>query len=195
MLPIPAHAKGLIFDCDGTLVDSMPLHRELWDELIVQYGVTLPPGFIDSHAGMPTESIIALINQEYDKQIDAKDFSKQKEARFISRLSEIEPIEPVVATARHYLGKLPMAVVSGGIQPNVHGSLTTIGALEWFPVILTANDPIPPKPAPDLFAEAARMIGLKPEECHAFEDGDPGIVAAKAAGMTVTDVRTVLTTI
>lgn len=188
----PAGTAGLVFDCDGTLVDSMPLHTLLWDECLAPFGVTLPRGFIDLHAGKPTDIIVEIINAEHGVTIDGAEFLDLKESRFRSRLSEVGPIEPVVETARRYRGVLPMAVVSGGCRENVVESLKAIGALDWFDVILTADDPIAPKPAPDLFLAAAERIGVAPTKCHAFEDADAGIQAARAAGMTVTDVRDIV---
>lgn len=191
MIEIPPGTLGLVFDCDGTLVDSMPLHTRLWDECLASYGVRLPVGFIDLHAGKPTEVIVAIINREQSASIDPVEFLHLKEGRFRARLGEVGPIEPVVATARRYRGGLPMAVVSGGCRENVIESLKAIGALEWFDAILTADDPIAPKPAPDLFLAAAERLGVAAGRCHAFEDADAGIEAATGAGMTVTDVRLV----
>ena len=189
MIDLPNHVRGLIFDCDGTLVDTMPLHRRLWDELMAEEGVELPPGFIDSHTGRPTTVIVEIINREQSLSIDPREFRERKESRFRASQEPLDPIEPVVETARRHREKLPMAVVSGGCLSNVEHSLRSIGVWEWFPEVLTADDPIAPKPAPDLFLEAARRIGVPADACHVFEDGDTGIVAAKAAGMSVTDVR------
>lgn len=192
MIEILPGTAGLVFDCDGTLVDSMPLHTLLWDECLVPFGVKLPKGFIDVHAGKPTDVILEIINTEHGVSIDALEFLDAKEGRFRERLSEVGAIEPVVEIARRYRGVLPMAVVSGGCRLNVVGALAGIGALDWFDVILTADDPITPKPAPDLFLTAAKMMGVAANKCHAFEDADAGIQAALGAGMTVTDVRVVL---
>ena len=189
MIDLPRHARGLVFDCDGTLVDTMPLHKRLWDEMMAEQGVELPPGFIDAHTGKPTTVIVEILNRERGLAIDPLEFRERKEQRFRSSEKPLQPIAPVFATARHYLEKLPMAVVSGGCRANVEHSLRSVGAWDWFPVVLTADDPITPKPAPDLFLQAAKRIGVPAEECHAFEDGDTGIAAARAAGMSVTDVR------
>ncbi len=192
MIEIPAGTRGLVFDCDGTLVDSMPLHTRLWNECLEPFGIQVPKAYIDTHAGKPTDVIVEIINAEYGLSIDPVGFNHEKERRFRSRIAEVGPIEPVVATAKRYRGELPMAIVSGGIFENVSLSLKSIGALGWFEAFLTADDPITPKPAPDLFLAAADRIGVPPEACHAFEDADAGIEAARAAGMTVTDVREVL---
>lgn len=190
MIDLPPGTRGLVFDCDGTLVDSMPLHILLWNECLEPHGVQAPASFIDTHAGKPTDVIVEIINAERGVAIDPKAFEEEKERRYRERIGEVGPIEPVVATARRYRGELPMAVVSGGVRLNVEASLRAIDALDWFEVLLTADDPIAPKPAPDLFLAAAERIGVRPGECHAFEDADAGVEAARAAGMTVTDVRT-----
>ncbi len=192
MIELPAGTLGLVFDCDGTLVDSMPLHILLWNECLVPHGVQVPKAFIDTHAGKPTDVIVGIINREHGVAIDPVAFEEEKEGRFRERSSEVGPIEPVVATARRWRGELPMGVVSGGVRENVVASLRSIDALEWFDVLLTASDPIAPKPAPDLFLAAADRLGVAPERCHAFEDADAGVDSARAAGMTVTDVREVL---
>ena len=192
MIDLPAGVAGLVFDCDGTLVDSMPLHVLLWNECLRPHGVQVPKAFIDLHAGRPTDVIVEIINREHGVAIDPAAFEQEKEGRFRERIAEVGPIEPVVATARRWRGELPMAVVSGGVRENVDASLRAIGALEWFEVLLTASDPIAPKPAPDLFLAAAERIKVAPEKCHAFEDADAGIDAARAAGMTVTDIREVV---
>jgi len=190
MLELPPNTTALLFDCDGTLADTMTLHYDAWYETLLEYGVDCPREFIDEHAGVPTDLIVAEINVRWKVDLDADLVTSVKEARFEKQLHRTEPIEEVVATARAYRGKLPMAVVSGGIQKMVVATLEAIGVLDLFPVIVTADDPVAPKPAPDCFLDAARQLEVAPAGCHVFEDGDPGIVAAKAAGMTVTDVRT-----
>ena len=192
MIDLPPGVRGLVFDCDGTLVDSMPLHILLWNECLRPHGIQVPDSFIHTHAGKPTDVIVQIINGEHGLAIDPAAFNEDKESRFRDRIAEVGPIDPVVATARRWRGELPMAVVSGGVRENVTASLRAIDALDWFEVLLTASDPITPKPAPDLFLAAADRIGVPPERCHAFEDADAGVDAARAAGMTVTDVRDVL---
>lgn len=189
MIDLPTGVAGIVFDCDGTLIDSMPLHRQLWDDCLRPYGVSLPPDYIDTHAGKPTDVIVDRINHEFGVRIDATEFQEVKEGRFRERIDEAPPIGPVVELARAHRGRLPMAVVSGGCRANVVASLEAIDAADWFAVVLTADDPIAPKPAPDLFVEAARQIGVDPRSCHALEDADAGVTAARAAGMSVTDVR------
>lgn len=192
MLELPHDRRGLIFDCDGTLVDSMPLHHRLWNECLAEYCVQVSEEFIETHAGKPTDVIVEVINAERGLEIDPAAFEHEKESRYRKLVHEVGPIEPVVAAAEHFRSYFPMAVVSGGVRANVVASLRAIDVLDWFPTILSADDPIAPKPAPDLFLAAAERMGVPPQHCHVFEDADAGVAAALAAGMTVTDVREML---
>lgn len=192
MLPIPPDTAALLFDCDGTLADTMTLHYEAWHETLLPHGVDCPRSFIDDNAGVPTTTIVTEVNRLYSKSLDAQFITDEKEARFHERIHLAKPVEEVLATAHAYFGKLPMAVVSGGTRDMVHAILKCIDAEHLFPVVITANDPVAPKPSPDVFVAAAERLGVPSEKCHVFEDGDPGIVAARAAGMTYTDVRVVL---
>ncbi|MEM9658771.1 MAG: HAD family phosphatase [Planctomycetota bacterium] len=192
MLELPYDRRGLIFDCDGTLVDSMPLHLRLWNECLADYCVQVTEDFIATHAGKPTGVIVEIINADRGLEIDPASFEHEKESRYRELVHEVAPVEPVVAAAEHFRWHFPMAVVSGGVRANVDASLRAIDALDWFKVILSADDPISPKPAPDLFLAAAERLGVPPAHCHVFEDADAGVQAAHAAGMTVTDVRELL---
>jgi HAD superfamily hydrolase (TIGR01509 family) len=192
MLPIPPGTAALLFDCDGTLADTMSLHYAAWRETLLEHGIDCPRSFVDLHAGVPTHGIVAEANKLWGTTLDGDAITEAKEGRFLKLVPQTLPVEEVLATARAYFGKLPMAVVSGGGREMVHATLTAIGALDLFPVIITASDPVAPKPAPDVFLEAARQLGVPADKCHVFEDGDPGIVSAQRAGMTYTDVRLVL---
>ncbi|WP_425400570.1 HAD family hydrolase [Aeoliella sp.] len=192
MLPIPEDTTALLFDCDGTLADTMTLHYEAWHETLLLHGVDCPRSFIDEHAGVPTDLIVEHVNARWGTSLDPHAITEEKENRFREVLHLTEPIEEVLATAHAYHGKLPMAVVSGGPLDVVSATLVAIHAFDLFPVMVTASDPVAPKPSPDIFLEAAKQLGVDPAKCHVFEDGDPGIVAAKAAGMTFTDVREVI---
>lgn len=192
MLPIPPGTLALLFDCDGTLADTMTLHYDAWHATLLPHGVDCPRSFIDTHAGVPTHGIVSEINKLWGVSLDADTITAEKEARFATQIHLTKPVEEVLATAHAYFGKLPMAVVSGGTKEMVHAILETIDALDLFPVIITADDPVAPKPSPDVFLEAARRLEVPANKCHVFEDGDPGIVSAQRAGMTFTDVRLVL---
>jgi HAD superfamily hydrolase (TIGR01509 family) len=192
ILEIPDWIRGLIFDCDGTLVDTLPLHYAAWGETFAERGLTCPLEFLLRHNGKPTDLIVALYNIEFNQAIDIRQFTRDKERRTYVRLDQARPLAPVAAVARRYYGHLPMAVASGSTRANVERALQAAGLWELFPVALTADDGLPPKPAPDLFLEAARRIAVEPRYCQVFEDADSGLEAARRAGMLATDVRPAL---
>ena len=153
MLPFPSDTEALLFDCDGTLADTMTLHYAAWRETMAAHGVDLPREFIDKHAGVPTDLIVEDINNCWGVTLDPPAISEEKEDRFRLHIELVEPIEEVVATAQSYFGKLPMAVVSGGPVDVVTATLEQIDVLDLFPVLVTASDPVPPKPSPEVFLE------------------------------------------
>lgn len=189
VISISKGVKGLIFDCDGTLADTMPIHIDAWAATFEEWGVSCPPEFIECVKGMPAERIVAEYNRRYDCQIDADAFAAEKNRRARERLAEARPIQPVVDIVLQYRGLLPMAVASGGTRDNVLLTLDVIGLTNDFVTIITANDPVEPKPDPQIFLEAARRLGVEAASCQVFEDGNPGLEAARKAGMVVTDVR------
>ena len=189
MIHIGPDVRGLIFDCDGTLADSMPLHMEAWEQAFVGSGEPYRPEFLDPLRGMHEEEIVVLYNQRYQRNLDPRAVVDRKHAHFKKSVHLIEPVESVVEVVNRFRDELPLAVVSGGRRETVTLTLEGLGIVGFFSVVLTADDPIPPKPAPDLFLEAARRIKVAPELCHVFEDGDMGLDAARRAGMTATDVR------
>lgn len=188
-IPVMTDVRGLIFDCDGTLVDSMPIHLSAWMETFVHFGEVCPPEFLPQYNGMPSRQIIAIFNAKFGRSIDPTEFAIEKDKRVEGPLRKVKPIEAVTAIVKNYRGKVPMAVASGGKRKSVIRSLDAIGMRDWFDAIVTADDPVAGKPEPDIFLEAARRIGVEPAGCQVFEDGDMGIEAAKRAGISVVDVR------
>ena len=188
-IEVPGYIRGLIFDCDGTLVDSMPLHMKAWENAVASRGGLWEPEFFSSKKGMPEEDIVVLYNARYGVCFDPVDTVRAKHQFFRSRASEFKPIPHVVNIVLKYREVLPMAVASGGTLENVSLELEALHIRGFFKAILTADDDIKPKPAPDIFLEAAKRLGVAPEYCQAFEDGDLGLEAARIAGMLPTDVR------
>ncbi len=186
---VPDYIKGLIFDCDGTLVDSMPLHMRAWEYAIREKGGTWDLEFFVSQKGMPEEDIVVLYNTRFSSELDPSDTVKTKHRFFRAHAAEFKPIQHVVDVVMKHQGRLPMAIASGGVRENVELELKTIKVRRFFSVILTADDDIKPKPSPDIFLEAAQRLGVAPECCQVFEDGDLGLEAARIAGMLPTDVR------
>ena len=189
MIHIPPQVKGLIFDCDGTLADTMPTHWKAWHETFAVYGKTCPQAFLDRCLGIPAVEIVRMYNMTYGEKIDPWRFAEDKDIRAHEGLAHVGPIVPVVDLVRCYHGKLPMAVASGGIRMNVEVSIEAIGLQNYFEAIVTADDDVPPKPSPAIFMEAARRLRVDPVYCQVFEDSDVGLEAARKAGMIATDIR------
>lgn len=189
MIEIPENIKALIFDCDGTLADTMPLHLDAWEKAFKMNGREFPRTFIDSLKGAPGLEIVRQYNKEYNDNLDPQKVADDKAVYTRESIRKAKPIQPVVDVALKNKDILPMSVASGGSEYNVHSSLTSIGILDLFDVVITSNDNIPAKPNPDIFLECAKQMNVEPENCLVFEDGDYGIEAAHRAGMPVVDVR------
>ena len=189
MITVSSRIKGLIFDCDGTLADTMPIHLKAWCDTFNRYGYDCLPEFIETVQGMPAVKIVEQFNRQFNATIDARQFAREKNRCARQNLAQARPIEPVMAVVQRFRGKLPMAVASGGIRKNVDLILDSIGLKNVFETVITADDPVLPKPNPDIFLEAARRMGVQPEFCQVFEDGEAGLAAARKAGMVATDVR------
>lgn len=181
--------RALIFDCDGTLTDSMPLHFLAWSETMNRYGLDFPEDRFYAMGGIPSDKIIAQLAQEQQVQLSPSDVAAEKEQAFLRRLTELQPNQPVCRIAIEHHGRLPMAVASGGIRPVVEDQLQHLGMIDRFDAIVTAEDTSRHKPEPDVFLEAARQLASPAADCLVFEDTDIGIAAARQAGMDWVDVR------
>lgn len=189
MFTIPPDVKGLIFDCDGTLADTMPLHLECWQRAMKELGGRITADEFWSFAGVPTMRIIEILNERHGFTIDPVVGCELKEKYYTEAVHQVKPISEVVAVVEAYRGKLPMAVATGGQMAIVTETLKTIGLGGAFEHIVSADDVAHGKPAPDIFLEAARRIEVPAEDCLVFEDADAGVQAARAAGMAFIDVR------
>jgi len=181
--------RAIIFDCDGTLTDSMPVHYVAWRRTMDRWGIEFPEDRFYALGGMPSDRIVDLLASEQGKVVDIAVAAQQKEAEFLTMLTELEPIEAVVAVARHFFGKLPMAVASGGFRAIIQQQLRQIHVQDLFPVVVTAEDTVRHKPFPDVFLAAAARLSTPPQDCLVYEDSELGIQAALAAGMDYIDVR------
>ena len=183
-LEIPAGPfRAYIFDCDGTVVDSMPIHYRAWKAALAEWNCDFPEDLFYSWGGKPVRNIIADLNQIYSLTMPVDSLAIRKEALYLAQLPSLKAIPEVVEhiTAQH--GRIPLAVASGSRKDSVVGSLTTVGLLTKFDSIVCAGDYIHPKPAPDCFLLAAQRLGVAPKDCLVFEDTQLGIQAATAAGM------------
>ncbi len=186
---------GLIFDCDGTLADTMPLHFLAWQDTLKRYKITLSEDRFYSLGGQPTIKIVELLASEQGIELSSSEVAHEKEQGFLARLHEVKPIEPIVDIVRAHHGKLPMAVASGSHRAVVKTVLEIIGLSDLFDDhrIIGAEDTDLHKPNPHVFLEAARRIGVAPERCRVYEDAELGIEAARRAQMDCFDVRDVFT--
>ncbi len=189
MLQVYKNTKGLIFDCDGTLADTMPLHWQAWRDAFKAYGAECPLEFLRELGGIPAPQIVQLFNNRFEHNLDVDVVAREKNNLVKQKLLQAKPFEPVTQIVKNYKGVLPMVVASGGTRVNVENIIKAIGLLGYFDVIITADDDVEPKPSPDIFLAAAKAIDVKPRACQVFEDGVAGIEAAEKAGMVVVDVR------
>ena len=184
--------RGLIFDCDGTLADTMPLHWRAWQLIAARYRIQFPQDRFYSLGGVPSREILKLLSAEQGLGLDHLAVAREKEAVYLPLIAQVEPINAVVGVVRENSGKIPMAVASGGTRSIIEQVLEHLGIRELFQAIVTSEDVVRQKPAPDIFLEAARRLGVRPELCRAYEDTDLGMQAIRAAGMEAVDVRKLL---
>jgi beta-phosphoglucomutase family hydrolase len=181
----PGDFAGYIFDLDGTLVDTMPLHYRAWDQVMRAAGLAHPldEDFFYSMGGVPTRKVAGLIATHYGLSIDAERVFHAKEKLFREVQGDAKLIQPVAAFARQVAATHPVAIASGGPREIVRRSLELAGLAALFKVVVSADDVVHGKPAPDMFLLAAKRMGVAPEQCLVFEDAEPGMRAAQAAGM------------
>ena len=184
--------RGIIFDCDGTLADTMPLHWKAWNKIMQKHGLKFPEERFYALGGVPSRDIIAMLCREQGLELDCLAVAREKEEAYLPFLPEVMPIEVVVKVAEANHGQLPMAVASGGVKPVIEQVLQHLKIFQYFDAIVTSEDVKNQKPAPDIFLEAARRIGVPPEFCRAYEDTDLGMQAIRSAGMEAIDVRELL---
>lgn len=182
--------SAVIFDCDGTLVHTMPAHFEAWCEALAQYGAAnvLAEDVFYAMGGRPTKDIVMDLNAEYGLSLDPARVALSKREAFLRKLDRVELIEEVADFARSLRGKMPMAIATGGSRFVIEKTLRVVGISDWFDEVITADDVKNGKPAPDIYLEAALRLGVRPERCLALEDAPAGIDSARAAGMMVIEV-------
>jgi HAD superfamily hydrolase (TIGR01509 family) len=183
-LKLPAGAfRAYLFDCDGTIADSMPLHYIAWKTVLAEWNCDYAEDLFYSWGGKPVRNIIADLNKIHGLDMPVDAIATKKEALYLEQLPQLKPIPEVLEHIEAEHGRIPFAVVSGSRRSSVVGSLSAIGLLDKFETIVAAEDYARGKPAPDGFLLAAERLGVAPVDCLVFEDTDLGIAAATAAGM------------
>ena len=188
-IEINGNTRALIFDVDGTLADSMPVHLESWKEVGSRYGFHYSQGDLERYAGMSGQEIVEIINEKHGLSLDLDQIAQEKEAAFLKNLDQVKPIEPVVKVLEDYHGRLPIAAGTGGYRRVATKILQNIGVWDRIDVLVASDDVVRHKPHPDTFLKCAESLGVAAEDCLVFEDADLGFRAARAAGMRVVDVR------
>ena len=183
-LEIPAgEFRAYLFDCDGTVVDSMPLHFIAWQKALAPWNCIYDEVLFYAWGGRPTTEIIAALNARDGLSMPVEETARLKEEYYYELLHQLEPIPEVLELIQVNHGRVPFAVVTGSNRESALKSLNAIGLAGQFPVLVTSEDYQRSKPAPDAYLVAAARLGVAPADCLVFEDTEIGIQAATAAGM------------
>lgn len=186
----PPNTAALIFDCDGTLADTMPIHYVAWVAALREVGLVFPEEQFYAFGGMSTDAIIRVLAEEQGVDgIDVSSLKDAKEAMYLDSLAMVQPIDVVADVAHRHHGVLPLGVGSGGERWVVEKTLRQIGVLDLFATIVGADDTERHKPEPDVYLEVARRLDVDPRQCVVFEDTDIGLEAARRASMAGLDIR------
>lgn len=172
-----------LFDLDGTIADSMPLHFRSWTQAVEEAGGTFPETDFYSLGGVTLPRTVEILNERYGYEMPPAEVARRKELLYLEMLPVVQPVASVLSVIRRDRGRVPFAVVSGSPSESITNTLRALGLLEDFPVIVGAEDYLHGKPDPEPFLTAAAKLGVDPADCLVFEDADAGIAAAEAAGM------------
>jgi beta-phosphoglucomutase family hydrolase len=183
-LRLPAGSfHAYLFDCDGTIADSMPLHYIAWKRALAEWNCTFDEELFYAWGGTPVADVISLLNEKQGLSMPVESVSTRKENLYWELLPQLKAIPEVVEHIEAQRGRIPLAVVSGSTRESVTASLTALKLLDRFDTLVCAGDYKKGKPDPECFLLAAASLGVAPESCLVFEDTDMGIQAATAAGM------------
>ena len=175
--------KAYLFDCDGTIVDSMPLHYVAWKRVLGEWNCEFAEELFYAWGGMPVAEIIATLNERHGLAMPVEDIARRKEMLYLDILPELKAVPEVLEHIEFSHGHIPFAVVSGSTRDSVTRSLKALGILDRFDTLVCAGDYARSKPDPEPFLLAAERLEVAPEDCLVFEDTEMGIEAATAAGM------------
>jgi beta-phosphoglucomutase family hydrolase len=183
-LSLPAgEFRAYLFDCDGTIVDSMPLHFIAWTKALAKWNCPFDEELFYAWGGRPVREIVSALNEMHGLHMPVEEVSEGKESLYYELLPQLQAIPEVIEHIEAQYGRIPFAVVSGSNRESVVKSLTTTKLLDRFETIVASEDYKRSKPAPDAFLLAAERLGVEPAKCLVFEDTEMGLQAAAAAGM------------
>ncbi len=175
--------RAYLFDCDGTIADSMPLHYRAWKKALAERNCDFDEQLFYAWGGMPVAEIISTLNQKHGLTMPVEAVGRRKEDLYFELLPELEAVPEVLEHIEEARNRIPIAVVSGSTRQSVTASLVTLKLLDRFDAMVCAGEYTKSKPDPEAFLLAAAKLGVAPEKCLVFEDTEMGIQAAKAAGM------------
>ena len=185
-LKINPKAKALIFDLDGTLANTMPVHFWAFKRIVADYGINFTPELFARLAGVPAIGTIEKLNEWFGTQMNAVEIGNLKEKEYEKIMHKMKPNEPVVELAKKYHGVLPLAVGTGGYKRLAWKTMEILELDKYFDILVSSEDVDRPKPFPDTFLKCAELLGVEPSVCEVFEDAALGIEAAEKAGMMAT---------
>jgi HAD superfamily hydrolase (TIGR01509 family) len=184
----PGTFDAYLFDCDGTIADSMPLHYLAWRTALAEWNCSFSEDLFYAWAGFAVAKIISLLNEKHGLNMPVEEVTRRKEELYLESLPHLRAVPEVLEHIHLQYGRIPLAVVSGSTRESVSASLRSLQLLDKFETLVCAGDYKEGKPAPEAFLIAAARLKVKPESCLVFEDGKLGLVAAKAAGMAAVKV-------
>ncbi|AHE48629.1 phosphatase YqaB [Aeromonas hydrophila 4AK4] len=174
---------ALIFDMDGTLVDSMPLHLDAWEITSAEFGLPFDRAQLNEYGGIPTRKIVAMLAEQHGLEIDVEAFARRKVALYLAQIDRVSVFPAMWELVKRCHGKVPMGIGTGSTREHAAHILRQTGLDAFIPVLVSADDVSNHKPHPDTFLKVAEQLGANPANCLVFEDTPIGIEAGKAGGM------------
>ncbi len=184
----PGSFQAYLFDCDGTIADSMPLHYVAWRTALAEWNCDFTEELFYSWGGLPVAKIISLLNERQGLQMPVEEVAHRKEELYYDSLPHLKAVPEVLEHIEAQHGRIPFAVVSGSTRDSVEASLRTLNLLDKFETLVCAGEYSKGKPAPEAFLIAAKRLNVEPRHCLVFEDTEMGVEAARAAGMSFVKV-------
>jgi HAD superfamily hydrolase (TIGR01509 family) len=186
--PIPPY-KALVFDCDGTLADTLPVHFQAWLASLKAVGADITKDWYYRYCGTSANEMLQILKNSFGYQFDSESVIADRQKHYQSLIDTVKDIQAVAEIVRSHYGRTPMAVASGGERAVLEATLNNISLYKFFDVVVSIDDVEREKPEPDIFLLASQRLSIAPQDCIVYEDSDGGLEAARRAGMRSIDVR------